>query len=144
MNNGTDVFSCFIDASKAFDCVKHDKLFMVLRNRGMNALDLRFLIKTYEQQNMRTTWAGAFSPTFGVSNGIGQGKMASPTLFCCYLDILLNRLLDSGIGCWIGSHYLGAYADDMVGSSLRVTCVNLNIHLVMSTILPHGKFTESP
>jgi exonuclease III len=115
ITNGSDVYSMFIDASKAFDRVKHDQLFNLLRDRGMNPLDLRFLIYTYEQQKMRTSWQGTFSEPFHTSNGIGQGKMASPVLFCCYLDVLLNRLEEKGIGCWMGAHYAGAisYADDL-------------------------------
>ena len=113
--NGSDVYSCFIDASKAFDCIKHDQLFSILLNRGMHPLDLRFLMVCYKQQRMRTTWGGAFSQAFGTTNGIGQGKMASPILFCCYLDVLLNRLADLGVGCWMGAHFAGtiAYADDL-------------------------------
>ena len=39
----------------------------------------------------------------------------SPSLFCVYLDSLLGRLRDSGLGCHIGGIYLGAlgYADDV-------------------------------
>ena len=39
----------------------------------------------------------------------------SPSLFCIYLDTLLGRLRDSGLGCHIGGVYLGAfgYADDV-------------------------------
>ena len=36
----------------------------------------------------------------------------SPSLFCVYLDNLLERLRDSGLGCHIGGIYLG-YADDV-------------------------------
>ena len=39
----------------------------------------------------------------------------SPSLFCIYLDTLLVRLRDAGVGCHIGGMYLGAfgYADDV-------------------------------
>ena len=40
----------------------------------------------------------------------------SPVLFCIYIDNLLKSLADIGVGCYIGSHFVGAlaYADDIV------------------------------
>ena len=56
-----------------------------------------------------------FSQFFCVQNGVKQGGIVSPILFCVYVDGLLQRLRDSKIGCWIGSVYVGvlAYADDV-------------------------------
>ena len=49
-------------------------------------------------------------------NGVRQGAILSPILFCVYFDVLLNNLDSSGIGCHIGSFFVGAlaYADDLV------------------------------
>jgi Reverse transcriptase (RNA-dependent DNA polymerase) len=53
--------------------------------------------------------------TFGVQNGVKQGAILSPILFCIYFDGLLCRLRDSGVGCVVGSIFAGAlaYADDL-------------------------------
>ena len=50
-----------------------------------------------------------------ISAGVRQGATLSPSLFCIYLDTLLARLRDAGVGCHIGGMYLGAfgYADDV-------------------------------
>jgi hypothetical protein len=50
-----------------------------------------------------------------VSNGIRQGGIISPVLFCIYMDQLLKRLEDAGLGCHMGKHFYGAlsYADDL-------------------------------
>ena len=42
--------------------------------------------------------------------------MLSPSLFCVYLDPLLEKLRNSGLGCHIGGLYFGAfsYADDII------------------------------
>ena len=47
--------------------------------------------------------------------GIRQGGVISPILFCVYIDELLLKLADKGIGCWVGSQYFGAlgYANDL-------------------------------
>ena len=115
LNNGSNVYSVFLDATKAFDRVCHDKLFNILYLNGMNNVDLRYLMSSYEKQMLRVTWRNCNSSEFHPTNGIGQGRVASPILFCLYLDILLNRLVSKGVGCWIGNHYAGtfAYADDV-------------------------------
>ena len=52
---------------------------------------------------------------FSATNGIRQGGVISPVLFCVYIDELLKRLEREGHGCWVGNHFYGAfsYADDM-------------------------------
>ena len=49
-------------------------------------------------------------------NGIKQGSIASPTLFCVYLDVVLDQLRKDGIGCRVGEQFYGClvYADDVV------------------------------
>ena len=114
-NNKSSVYSCFLDASKAFDRVRHDKLFQLLQSRNLPALDLRILMNQYERQCIRTEWQGEYSAYFKASNGIRQGSIVSPVLFNVYLDEMLQRLEYDGTGCWIGNKYFGviAYADDV-------------------------------
>ena len=49
-------------------------------------------------------------------NGVKQGAVLSPILFCVYIDDLLLLLTKAGVGCYIGFHFVGAlaYADDIV------------------------------
>ena len=56
------------------------------------------------------------SKRFPVKNGVMQGGIISPVLFCVYIDGLLQRLYDSGVGCYIGNVFVGAlaYADYVV------------------------------
>jgi len=53
---------------------------------------------------------------FSVSNGVKQGGVLSPVLFCVYFGGLLHKLIDAGYGCYIGHDFAGvlAYADDVV------------------------------
>jgi hypothetical protein len=61
-------------------------------------------------------WNNCHSQSFRVRNGVRQGAILSPVLFCVYLDVLLGRLGSHGVGCHIGSLFVGAlaYADDLV------------------------------
>ncbi len=40
VNNNSDVYSCYVDAAKAFEIVRHDKLFDVLKDKKIPALFL--------------------------------------------------------------------------------------------------------
>ena len=65
---------------------------------------------------MYAKWQNAVSEPFSVANGVRQGAILSPILFCLYIDVLLKRLASSRIGCHIENIYYGAlgYADDLV------------------------------
>ena len=60
--------------------------------------------------------AGFASDYFKALNGVKQGGIISPVLFCVYIDQLLINLASSGVGCYVGLNFVGAlaYADDIV------------------------------
>ena len=49
-------------------------------------------------------------------NGVKQGGVLSPTLFCIYFDELLRRLRETDVGCHVGhmSYAAFGYADDLL------------------------------
>ena len=50
-----------------------------------------------------------------MSNGVKQGGVLSPLQFSIYIDNLFVQLKHSGLGCYLGSTFTGAfgYADDV-------------------------------
>ncbi len=56
------------------------------------------------------------SNDFNICNGVKQGGVLCPVLFAVYMDCLLRQLKDSGVGCYMGNHFVGAiaYADDII------------------------------
>jgi len=114
--NNSTVFCTFIDATKAFDRVKYCKLFRLLIDRGLPACIIRLLFNVYTSNFLRIVWCDAVSEYFIATNGVKQGGVLSPVLFCIYLDNLLVKLSESGVGCFIGKTFVGvlAYADDIV------------------------------
>ena len=115
VHNGSPVFGCFLNASKAFDRVNHDILFRKLVERNLPPCLLRLLLHWYKEQKMQVCWNTSLSPSFGVSRGVRQGGVLSPILFTVYLDNLLLGLKSLGIGCHWSGHFVGAfcYADDV-------------------------------
>ena len=69
----THVSVCFLDASKAFDCVNHWKLFNVMIERKCPAFIIRLLMFWYRNQKLCIKWDSVLSEKFSVTNGIKQG-----------------------------------------------------------------------
>ena len=72
-----------------------------------------------------------FSSPFTVSNGVKQGRVLSPILFCIYIDSLLYSQAEPGVGCFIGRLFVGAlvYADDIVLLSPTASGMRMLLHL---------------
>ena len=113
--NGSTVFGCAMDMSKAFDMVEWGELFSTLRTKGVHAIFLRLLLFIYRNQQCNVKWAGKYSQLFRVSNGVRQGAVSSAILFSVYIDELFRLLRRSRLGCHISGVYLGCfgYADDL-------------------------------
>ena len=88
----------------------------MLITRNLPAFIIRVLINFYICNFVRISWCGMMSNYFCAINGVKQGGVLSPVLFCLYIDELLLRLTRASIGCHIGNFYVGtlAYADDVV------------------------------
>jgi len=92
VTNNSSVYCSFLDASKAFDRVHYCKLFPLLVKRGLPPCIVRIFINLYTVNQVRVLWAGLASDYFAALNGVKQGWVISPILFCIYIDDLLTRL----------------------------------------------------
>ncbi len=121
-NKGSDVYSCLLDFSKAFDKLKYSDFFDRLLKRKVPPLVTRLIMHMYMNGSMCIRWGDATSEYFSASNSIKQGSVLSPILFSIYIDDLIERLLKNKEGCWVGNMFFGCivYADDV---ELLVPCV---------------------
>ena len=110
INNDSSVFCTLLDATKAFDRVEYVKLFKLLMVRDIPPVSLRLLLNMYTCHDTRIAWNDVCSESLSVLNGVKQGGVFSPVLFCIYLDGLLCMLAESKIGCFIGNVFVGALA----------------------------------
>ena len=115
-SRGGTVYCLSLDASKAFDRVDFCKLFRLLMQRNVDPIIIRILINIYTCQKNQVRYNQSLSSVFNISNGVKQGGVLSPTLFCIYIDNLLQNLKESRYGCKVGDVYVGciAYADDVL------------------------------
>ena len=113
--NGS-MFMGFLDASKAFDRLKHYLLFEKLIDRNVPGYIIRIMVYWYASQTMYVRWSGILSHGFHVANGVRQGGILSPFLFNVYIDDLSIALSACHTGCYVSNtimnHFM--YADDLV------------------------------
>ena len=90
--HGSNVYACVMDMTKAFDNVKHSTLFWKLEEKGIPSFFLRLLVIMYSKQQANIKWNNNFSESFSIKNGVKQGAVLYPRLFCVYTDSLFAIL----------------------------------------------------
>ena len=117
-NSKKNIYFCFIDYVKAFDCVDHNKLWKILKEMGVPdhlACLLRYLYVAQEA----TVRPGHGTMTWlQIGKGVCQGCMLSPCLFNFYAEyIMRNTGLNEGSqdGIKISGRNINKlrYADDI-------------------------------
>ena len=100
------------DASKAFDKVNYSKLFAALLIQNIQCISICFkVIACYVYLPIIAfEWGNTISEQFSVMNGVKQGGILLPILFAAITDKLLERLKNTGVGCHMGSRFVGVLA----------------------------------
>ena len=109
LRNGSEVFTCQTDMTKAFDLIKHSLLFKKLLQEGLSKIFLRILIIIYTFQYANVRWNSGFSSVFSLCNGVRQGAILSRILYCFYVNNLFSLLRRKSVGCWVQNNYHGMF-----------------------------------
>ena len=114
LNRGSDVWTCIMDMTKAFDRVKHSVLFRKLMKTQVPSIFIRLLLVMYLLQSADVKWNGMKSNKYPLSNGVKQGAVQSAILYCFYTNGLFHLLRSRRSGCQILNNSVGiiGYADD--------------------------------
>ena len=71
---GSNVYRLFLDASKAFDKVKHDKLLECLLKKNVCSLIVRIILKMYSMRKLSVKCHSKPLDVFLFSHGIKKGE----------------------------------------------------------------------
>ena len=90
-----NIYFCFIDYAKAFDCVDHNKLWKNLKEMGIPGHLTCLLRNLYAGQEATVRTRHGTTDWFQIGKGICQGCTLSPCLFNLYAEyIRQNARLD--------------------------------------------------
>ena len=90
-----NIYLCFTDYTKAFNCVDHNKLWKILQEMGIPD-HLTFLLRNlYAGQEATVRTGNVTTDQFQIGKGVCQGCILSPSLFKLYAEyIMRNARLD--------------------------------------------------
>ena len=82
----------YIDFSKAFDLVSHQKLFVKLRSYGVFGNVLKWLQNFFTGRTLCTQIDCSLSQTADLISGVVQGSVIGPLMFLVYINELISVL----------------------------------------------------
>ena len=83
-----NIYFCFIDYVKAFDCVDHNKLWKILKEMGIPDHLTCCLRNLYSDQEATVRTGHGTTDWFQIGKGVHQGSILSPCLFNLYAESL--------------------------------------------------------
>ena len=90
-----NIYFCFIDYAKAFDCVDHNKLWKILKEMGISDHLTCLLRNLYAGQEATVRTGQGTTDWFQIGKGVHQGCILSPCLFNIYAEyIMINAWLE--------------------------------------------------
>ena len=85
-----NVYFCFIDHGKAFDCVDHNKLENSERDENTRPRDLPLEKPICRSGSNSQNWRGT-TDWFQIGKGVHQGCILSPRLFNLYAEYIMHN-----------------------------------------------------
>ena len=111
-----NIYVCFIDYTKTFDCVDHHKLWKILKEMEMSDHLTCLLRNLYAGQEATVRTGHGTTDWYQIGKGVRQGGILSPCLFNLYAEyIMQNAGLDEAqVGIKIAGRNINnlRYADD--------------------------------
>ena len=86
-----NIYSCFIDYAKAFDCVNHNKLWKIIQEMGTPDHLTCLLRNLYAGQEATVRTGHGTTDWFQIGKGVRQGCILSPCLFNLYAEYIMRN-----------------------------------------------------
>jgi hypothetical protein len=112
-----NVFALFVDLSNALDSVCHNLLWKELLDFGLSRKFVNIILQLYRKAKAKVRTPLGESEFFELRTGVLQGESLSAKLFTIFIDDIVQKFQNSGLGAiQIGCAlvHLLLYADDIV------------------------------
>ena len=86
-----NIYFCFIDYARDFDCVDHNKLWKILKEMGMPEHLSCLLRNQYAGQEATVRTGHGTTDWFQIGKGLCQGCILSPCLFNFYAEYIMRN-----------------------------------------------------
>ena len=86
-----NIYFCFIDYAKAFDCIDHNKLWKILKEMGIPDHLTCLLRNLYAGQEATVRIGHGITDWFQIGKGVCQGCILSPCLFNFYAEYIMRN-----------------------------------------------------
>src|SRR5574340_42992 len=111
-----NIYFCFIDYMKPFDCADHNKLWKILQEMGIPDHLICLLRNLYAGQEATVRTGHGTKDWFQIGKGVHQGCILSPCLFNLYAEYIMRNagLEETQAGIKIAGRNINnlTYADD--------------------------------
>ena len=87
-----NIYFCFIDYAKVFDCVDHNKLWKILKDMGIPDHLSCHLRNLYAGQEATVRTGHGTTEWFQIGKGVYQGCILSPCLFNLYAEYIMRNV----------------------------------------------------
>ena len=86
-----NIYFCFVDYAKAFDCVDHNKLWKILKEMGIPDNFTCLLRNLYAGQEATVRTRHETTDWFQIGKAVHQGCIFSPCLFNLYAEYIMRN-----------------------------------------------------
>ena len=86
-----NIYVCFIDYAKAFDCVDHNKLWKILKEMGIPDHLTSLLRTLYAAQEAIVRTGHGTTDWFQIGKGVHQGCILSPCFFNLHAEYIMRN-----------------------------------------------------
>ena len=130
MNSKKLVGCMYLDFSKAFDSINHNRLLVKLKDMGVPKKLLDWITSYLSNRKIKTKLNNSISETSELVCGVPQGSVLGPTLFLCYINDLGMIIKNLGLS-------INLYADDAVvyHSSADPTVIEDNLKTSLTSVM---------
>ena len=87
---------CFIDHSKAFNCVRHREMIEALKQMNCHYKITNLIINLYQEQLAAVRLESGLTDWFPVKRGAQQGCILSPPIFNMYTETIMRKVEADG------------------------------------------------